>query len=264
MDAPLGLLAKLKLQGQAVRHLGTPQWLHYRLQTLRLRRAPRGRRFRLTSRYAQHPLQCRAQTSDLAVFYQIFIHREYACLDQVANAGLILDCGANVGYSSAYFLSRFPQSQVIAVEPDPDNFDVLRANLAPYGSRASSLQAAIWSHPASLALSTTPYRSGAEWSRQVRECEVDEAGSLPAVDIGTLLQESGHERISILKMDIEGAEAVVFAGDCDDWIDRVDHLVIELHDDSHFGPATEIFQQVAARQGWELSESGELTVCRRR
>jgi hypothetical protein len=102
------------------------------------------------TKYAQFPLRCRPNTTDHAVFRQIFVEREYQCLDHIRDARLIIDCGANVGYASAYFLSRFPGSHVIAVEPDPGNFELLKANLAPYGNRCRLVNSAVWSKPAGL------------------------------------------------------------------------------------------------------------------
>jgi hypothetical protein len=56
---------------------------------------------------AIHRLWARTRSSDLHVFSQIFVEREYECLN-LFDGDLILDLGANVGYSSAYFLSRYP------------------------------------------------------------------------------------------------------------------------------------------------------------
>ena len=86
----------------------------------------------LTSRFAKHVMQYRRRTSDLYTFQQIFIEREYACLDDLEHIRSIIDCGAYVGFSSAYFLTRFPSSHVVAIEPDPKNFSVLR-KVAPSG-----------------------------------------------------------------------------------------------------------------------------------
>jgi hypothetical protein len=66
---------------------------------------------------------------------------------------LIIDCGANVGYSSAYFLSRFPYCQVIAVEADPDNFVILRRNLDRYEDRVRLIHVGVWSQKVGLVLS---------------------------------------------------------------------------------------------------------------
>ncbi len=88
----------------------------------------------------------------------------------------------------------------------------------------------------------------------------------PGIDIGTLLDRSRHERISLLKIDIEGAEAMIFADDrCRLWLDRVDNLVIELHDDSQFGDATSAFERAIRGLPFACSrrEGPSVAICRR-
>jgi FkbM family methyltransferase len=218
----------------------------------------------LRSKYAKHPVKCRTKSSDIHVFVQIFIDLEYSCLDDVPTPDLIIDCGANIGCSSAYFLSRFPQCRIIAVEPDPKNFEVLGRNLAPYGDRVKLLHSAVWSHPARLTIAENVYRDGGDWARQVRECRPDEKAGFTAVGIEEILKQSGQSRISILKIDIEGAEAVIFSKNYDAWIDKVDNIVIELHDDSMFGRCTPVFERAIAGRGFSKSHCGELTVCKSR
>lgn len=229
-------------------------------QKLRARRSS-ARAYRLLSRDARHPLWCRADSTDELVFDQIFIEREYSCLADLRDVDLIIDCGANVGYSSAYLLTRFPASRVIAVEPNPETFRALERNLQPYGGRVTAIRSGVWSHPADLTIESAPYRGGGAWATQVRECRPGEAAEMHAVDIPTLLRGSGRDRISLLKMDIEGAEAVVFGHGCDEWLPLVDNIVIELHDDSSFGEATPVFMDAIARRGFAVGRSGELTVC---
>lgn len=219
----------------------------------------------LLSKCAQFPLVCRPETSDRNVFRQIFIEREYSCLDGLSNVDLVIDCGANVGYSSAYFLTSFPKCKVICIEPDPLNFAVLQKNLAPYGERVKLLNAGVWSHSTGLKILTTPYRDGREWAVQVRECLPEEDPEMQGIDIGTLLDESGLKEVSILKMDIEGAEAVVFSSNYESWLPQVKNIVIELHDDSSFGKASDIVMNaLSAYQSFDVSSSGELTVFKTR
>jgi len=242
------------------RRLGWWNYLHFARQSRRLSALECRDALQLRSRLAAHPLLCRPHTSDILVFDQIFIEREYQRLDGLTAPGLILDCGANVGYSSAYFLSRFPQARLIAVEPDAQNFAVLERNLRPFGDRARAYQTAIWSHPTRLTLATHDYRDGAEWSRQVRECQPGEAG-FDAIDLGTLFTRSGQPRISLLKMDIEGAEAVVFSRNVDSWLSKVDNIAIELHHDSPFGDAPSAFFAAIQGRGYTIETVGELTLC---
>jgi FkbM family methyltransferase len=237
--------------------------VRYNLARYLLPRLKKGVTVRLTSPLSDHPLLCRAGTSDLEVFEHVFLQREYQCVDSCSHVQLIIDCGANVGYSAAYFLSRFPEARLIAVEPDRDNVALLLQNLAPWKDRVEICDAALWSHPTELVMVPEPYRDGLEWTRQVREPGPEEAGAIRAVDIPQLLRSSGQSRISILKIDIEGAEAVVFGDGRPEWLERVDHLVIELHDDSIFGNATQPFMRAIADEPFEITTAGELTVCRR-
>jgi FkbM family methyltransferase len=212
-----------------------------------------------------YPIKVRSDSSDLDVFCQIFVEEEYACLDNLKNVDLIIDCGANVGYSSAYFLSKFPSSRVIAVEADRSNYDLAVDNLKAYGDRVMVLNAAVWSHRTVLQLRSDSYRDGRQSSRQVEEASNQAPGAVEGVDLPYLISLAGKSRVSLLKVDIEGAEAVVFSpeGGVSDWIRCIDALVIELHDDSVFGPCSDIFHRSIVGQGFDLSSSGELTVCLR-
>ena len=112
-------------------------------------------------------------------------------------------------------------------------------------------------------MAETKYRDGGAWARQVRPCEAGEAADFQGIDVGSLLATSGHERIGILKIDVEGAEAVIFADNYQSWLDKVDALAIELHDDSMFGQGSEVFFAAIAGRGFTISRSGDLTLCHR-
>jgi FkbM family methyltransferase len=214
----------------------------------------------LRPRDVLHPLLCRAAGSDLYVFRQVFLERQYACLGNARSPELIVDCGANVGYTSAYFLTRFPRARLIAIEPDPDSFCLLQANLKPYGERAEAVNSGVWSHSCGLVLSEGPYRDGLAWARQVRECLPGEKAQMTAVSLDDILKRSGAARISLLKMDIERAEAVVFSANYEGWLGRVDSIAIELHDEE----CAAVFRRAIEGQDFAMSSHGELTVCRRK
>ena len=215
--------------------------------------------YKLNSRYTRFPLSCRPRTSDLSMFAEVICHRAFRCLDPIESAQLILDCGANVGYSSAYFLSRYPESTVIAIEPDVDNFKMLERNLAPYGDRYKGICSAIWSHSTGMVLSEDRLGAGDECARTVRPVRADEKPDFMAIDIGTILDRSGFDRISILKVDIEGAERIVFASNYESWLSRVDSLVIELHD----AECIRVFQKAIAHENFEVSVCDDEVVCLR-
>ena len=80
-----------------------------------------------------------------------------------------------------------------------------------------------------------------------------------ATTIGCLLDESQQDRISILKIDIERSELALFSANYKEWLDRVDNLTIELHDEE----CASVFHKAIADEGFTVFDSDELTVCRR-
>jgi len=218
----------------------------------------RGKLLSLHARDCPYPVRARYGSSDLDSFHQIFIQREYACLDTRATPRLIVDCGANVGYASLYYLNRYPRSQVIAIEPDEENFALCKKNLAPYRNRVVLMRSAVWSHPAGLRVIRGQYRDGREWATQVRECDNGESPDVYAVTVSEVLQDSRYPCIDILKIDIEGAEKVVFSTNVHRWLRKTRNMVVELHDKEC---ETALFR---ALKGYEYacSRSGEFTVLR--
>ena len=231
----------------------------YNLQRIRFRLFKIRKPYKLISKYSNFPLIARPNTSDLSVFYQIFTQREYSCLDEITDADLIIDCGANVGYSSAYFLSRFPKANLISIEPDTENYSLMTANLAPFNGRVRMLNTAIWSHEADLRFLESSLGPKKEWARRLVEIKEGESASLKAIDIGSLLQSIDYSTISILKIDVEGAEEVIFASNYESWINNVENIVIEIHNKR----AKKNFFDAISNVGFSCSQFGELTICKK-
>ena len=189
------------------------------------------------------------------MFYQIFAHREYRCLDHVQNPKLIIDCGANVGYSAAYFLSRFPGANLIAIEPDRSNYEALRDNLRPYANW-EAINSGVWVKSTGLVMSESGSGSGEEWGRQVREAGPGETAQMTAVNIGDLI---GNQRVGILKIDIEGAEDLIFQSPAP-WLSQTENVTIEIH--SQWG-AREI-PNILSSYGFSVSKCDEVLVGTRR
>jgi FkbM family methyltransferase len=252
-------MSRIAWYRKTYRELGLGMLMYLQIQKFREKFFSNSRAFEIVSKRADHPLLCRPRTSDLKVFRQIFVDREYRCLDHVDNVELIVDCGANVGYSAAYLLTKFPNAQLIAIEPDPDNFKILERNLARYGDRVRAIQSAVWSRPVGLTLDSETQGSEMEWGRKVRPVVDGEKPTLNAIDIGSVLADSCHDSISILKVDIEGAEMSVFGENYERWLPRVDNIVIELHGDQ----CKKVFDQALESQEFMVSTCDELTVCER-
>jgi len=79
----------------------------------------------------KYKVAIRNNSSDIPLFTNIFILEEYNVSNE-NQVSTIIDCGANVGLASLYFLSKFPNATIIAVEPEIHNYLMLKRNLDNY------------------------------------------------------------------------------------------------------------------------------------
>lgn len=205
------------------------------------------------------PVWLRPLTSDYSAYRQIFREREYANVDEAEQVEFVLDCGANVGLASIYFLQRFPRARVLAVEPDPENVAMCRRNLAPYGERAMVLQAGVWSHSTRLAVLQSPFGAAEKWGVRVRPFSIGDPAetSVDAYDIPALMAHAGVQKVDVLKIDIERSELEVFSSTHERWLPSVRNLVIELHGED----CARAFFRALEHYEYRLSHRGDLTYC---
>ena len=84
-----------------------------------------------------------------------------------------------------------------------------------------------------------------------------------AFSIADILQRTDVTRVSILKLDVEGAEAEIFSRGTESWLGLVETFVVELHEDTPFGSASAAFRGALDGLGMRYSTSGELTIAER-
>jgi len=175
------------------------------------------------------PIYYRINTTDINVLQQIFLSGEYDCAGAESDPKFIVDCGANIGCASVFFLNRYPKARVVAVEADAKSFKICQLNLEPYGTRIKAIHGAIWPRTEALAVDRGEAGKGQEWSFQVRPCREDEPQEVEAVSLAHLVKEAPNGWIDLLKIDIEGGEQELFSADVEPWLSRTGTIVIELH-----------------------------------
>jgi FkbM family methyltransferase len=137
---------------------------------------------------------------------------------------LIIDCGANIGCSVLWFNARYPKAHIVAVEPAPDNFEILSANCA--GLDVDLRQAGVASSDGHSHLSD-PGGGGMGY----RTAADGEGPEIAMVSIQTLLASKPAERYTLflLKIDIEGAEKTLF-NENSATLDAFPLIILEPHD----------------------------------
>jgi FkbM family methyltransferase len=170
----------------------------------------------------QQSVLIRLGTTDVAAYEHVFIDDEYG-FRLHPNASVIIDVGANCGMSAVYFSQQYPDAKIIAIEPEPNNFDVLSKN-AKLFTRIAPVHAGLWNRDGFISV---PRWTG--WGTSVRDPSGPSDILVPSLTLNTLLAQYGIEEIDLLKIDAEGAECEIFE-DFSTWIDRVKVVCAELHD----------------------------------
>jgi FkbM family methyltransferase len=173
-------------------------------------------------------LHLRRTTSDMLVAQEIFESRAYQPVAQwkLPPDPVIFDLGGNIGLATLYFLSLFPGARIVAAEPDEGNRQVMQLNCraALERNQVDVVGAFIGAEDGVAGIS----RRGDSWAfRKAGRAEAT-AEEIDCLSIPSLLQRAAVQRIDLLKCDIEGSEAELFA-ECREWIQRVHYMVVETH-----------------------------------
>jgi FkbM family methyltransferase len=213
-------MRKLNLLIKYFHYLGTVSFLSYLVQ----RFIKKSRLLAIKVPNLLNKVLIRNLPNDIQVFTQIFINQEYA-LEMDEDVNTIIDCGANIGLASLFFLSKFPNARIIAIEPERNNFDLLKQNLQFFPG-VTCINKGVWNRNAILEI--TNYSRG-EAGFIVSETQQKSDKSIPATSISEIIEEFGFKEIQILKIDIEGSEEQVFQ-DEPQWLDQVKMIFCEIHE----------------------------------
>jgi FkbM family methyltransferase len=173
-----------------------------------------------------HPVYVRPGTTDAAQIVHSCIRRIYGQFLPTGPVRFIIDAGANIGDSTVWYLNRFPEATVVAIEPDPENFPMLEKNCRPYGDRAILIQAALWHNDEDVLRMVD---STMAIAKSVSKGAGVDGTDCRCISVASLLKLSSSGQIDILKCDIEGAELELFANGSKEWLPRVRNIAIELH-----------------------------------
>lgn len=196
-------------------------------------------------------IHLRGNTSDIGVFYQVFYSKDYE-IPLAFEPKIIVDCGANVGLATVYFKNRYPNAKIIAVEPEPSNFEMLQRNTQQVND-VHCLNMGIWNKSANLIVEG--HENGL-WSCTVREVKEETKDSIKAISIDGLMAMYGIDSIDLLKIDIEGSEKELFEINFEQWLPKVRVIIVELHDRMKPGAARSVFSALS-NYDFVLSTKGE-------
>jgi FkbM family methyltransferase len=182
----------------------------------------------------------RKYTRDLLVFSEFFINKEFIKYIEPIQTNskedlkLIIDAGANIGCSALFFHLYFQEAKIICIEPEESNYNLLNKNINANNasSKIISVQKALWNEITELNLRQR------DWSPDgfhvMQKSVQDEIISRTATTtIPELIKDFGYHQIDLLKIDIEGAEKIIFTdkSHVELFIKRTRHLIIDVHEE---------------------------------
>ncbi|MEH2515738.1 FkbM family methyltransferase [Bradyrhizobium sp. AZCC 1610] len=212
------------------------------------------------------PIHVRAGESDVAAVRQVFGFRHYDMANGVpeidyrvtarykaicdrGGVPVIVDAGANIGAAALWFKRRYPASAVVAIEPDPANYSVLRMN-ADLTDAVTPIEAAIGSSPGFVSVKS----EGMGWATQTVRAE----NGLRIITMQEAFSTIKNGVPFIAKVDIEGFESDLFS-DNTEWLAETTVVHIEPHDWMMPGKGTSLsFQKAIAAHSYELFLASEI------
>jgi|SRR6516165_1626340 len=174
--------------------------------------------------------------------------------DLVAPGSTVVDVGANVGFFTLKFASWVGErGQVIAIEPDIENFEMLAAKVAAGGleRRVRLHQAAAAAEAGYVQLQRNELHPG--------DHRINFGGGgivVPAVTVDDLVDSAGAESVSLVKVDVQGAEMLVLAGAKRTLANVRPALFVEVDDDAllAFGSSASALVAHVEGAGYQMHE----------
>lgn len=194
------------------------------------------------------PVYCRYNNDDHFVMHYTFFEQLHLPPAKLPKDAVILDLGSNIGLTVRHLKFLFPNSKIIGVELDKENYLLAQKN-TQHLKNCTMINGAIW------------YQNGfVNYTGDIPQgfhCEENLAvgiGRVKAITIESLMKENNISKIDFIKMDIEGAESKIFDLDIA-WLNCTNSINLEVHNHEPLDKYIEIFKSkgfscMISKQHW--------------
>jgi FkbM family methyltransferase len=142
----------------------------------------------------------RKNSSDSIVFLQIMIYNEYKIIaeffkNNTITLNTIVDAGANIGLTSIYLNSFYPNAKIYALEPFDSNFRSLNNNINSNNlENITTIKKGLWGHSTYLSPDAS-FRGGLECSFRLIETSDKTESSIEVVSISDIMNQFNLDTI---------------------------------------------------------------------
>jgi FkbM family methyltransferase len=190
----------------------------------------------------RHQIHLRAIRADIQSFVNTFIEPYLEKKPYLADAQFVIDAGANIGYTAVLYANWWPNSKIVSIEPDLENYNLTKTNTRFY-SNIEVIHGAVWNKKANLKI-----EAGQEDGFVVREVQntngIAHENLTTGYTLDELLERYKATNIDFLKMNVEGSEKEVFEENYTNWLPKTKAMLIELHDGKNAGCSKVVFNTV--------------------
>ena len=176
------------------------------------------------------PFRLRPDTNDEDIYKSVVTQNEYRLPRDLPPDAVVIDIGVHIGSFSYLALTR-GASSLFGFEPEPSNYACARQNLAPFGDDVHLYNHAVWR--SDVPGQHLPFYASSD-SRNVGggtliwESDGPLVKVVPFDEIVDNVSRGGESRISVLKVDCEGAEFPILL--TSRLLARIDRIVGEYHE----------------------------------
>jgi FkbM family methyltransferase len=160
------------------------------------------------------------------LFEEIFIDGTYK-FEAETDCPLIIDCGANIGMATLFLKSMYPSAHVLAFEPDPPTFELLRRNVEANGLEGVALyNKALYDAEGSIELYYDPKGEGSPLMSVIKEPTSSASRTVETVLLSSFIDQP----VDLLKLDVEAAEDAVLRDLCATGkLHLIKEMIVEYH-----------------------------------
>ncbi len=169
------------------------------------------------------PIYYRPGTSDEKIIQSILVERQEYLFPSF-KPEIVYDIGANIGVATVILSNIYPEAQIYAFEPDPDNYNILKMNIEKY-KNIIAYEAGIAEESGRYSLWKSEDPSNHGGCSMVIANTEDECIKVDMMAIDFALKKLGIP--DVVKIDVEGAEAEIFHAFPN--LDKVKWITGELH-----------------------------------
>ena len=187
--------------------------------------------FLFTIRESALKLYLRPWTHDVPIVGEVFAKRIYNPQDlpiEIALDSNVIDIGAQIGAFSCYAGNIASKGKVVSIEPQNDNYHLLRRNItANHLSNVTALNLAVSDFNGIRELYIDASNTGGHSLKEVHQ--KSGSVSVQCYNLKTILKQTDISFIDLLKIDCEGVEAEILFS-IKELMPNIQQISMEYHD----------------------------------